>query len=63
MVLTAQNGIPWWYFFKNGGPYEGVRLNSVDPGGVIADHLPIESVIACIVYPRPRSRPRGYRAH
>ena len=42
-VLTAQNGIPWWYFFKHGGPHEGVRLKSVDPGGVIADHLPIDA--------------------
>ena len=50
MVLTAQNGIPWWYFFKHGGPYEGVRLKSVDPGGVIADHLPIDAIIAGIVY-------------
>jgi 2-dehydropantoate 2-reductase len=50
MVITAQNGIPWWYFFKHGGPHEGVRLNSVDPGGVIADHLPIDAIIAGIVY-------------
>jgi 2-dehydropantoate 2-reductase len=50
MVLTAQNGIPWWYFFKHGGPYEGVRLKSVDPGGVIADHLPVDAIIAGIVY-------------
>jgi 2-dehydropantoate 2-reductase len=50
MVLTAQNGIPWWYFFKHGGPYEGVRLKSVDPGGVIADHLPIDAIIAGVVY-------------
>ena len=50
MVLTAQNGIPWWYFFKHGGPHEGVRLKSVDPGGVIADHLPIDAIIAGIVY-------------
>jgi 2-dehydropantoate 2-reductase len=50
MVMTAQNGIPWWYFFKHGGPYEGVRLQSVDPGGVIADHLPIDAVIAGIAY-------------
>jgi 2-dehydropantoate 2-reductase len=49
-VLTAQNGIPWWYFFKHGGPHEGVRLESVDPGGVIADNLPIDRVIASIVY-------------
>jgi 2-dehydropantoate 2-reductase len=50
MVMTTQNGIPWWYFFKHGGPYEGVRLESVDPGGVIADHLPIDAVVAAISY-------------
>jgi 2-dehydropantoate 2-reductase len=50
MVLTAQNGLPWWYFFKHGGPREGVRLESVDPGGVIAEHLPVEAIIAGIVY-------------
>ncbi len=50
MVLTTQNGIPWWYFFKHGGPYEGHRLESVDPGGVIAGHLPVDAVIAGISY-------------
>jgi len=50
-VLTAQNGIPWWYFFKHGGPHEGTRLESVDPGGVIADNLLIDRVIASVVYP------------
>ena len=49
-VLTAQNGIPWWYFFKHGGPYEAIRLESVDPGGVIADNLPLNRVIASVVY-------------
>jgi 2-dehydropantoate 2-reductase len=51
MVLTAQNGIPWWYFFKHSGPYEGRRLESVDPGGTVADGLPIERVLASVVYP------------
>ena len=51
MVLTTQNGIPWWYFFKHGGPYEGHQLESVDPGGAIAGHLPVERVIAAISYP------------
>lgn len=50
-VLTAQNGIPWWYFRKHGGPYEGRRLESVDPGGVIEDHLDVERVLGAIVYP------------
>jgi 2-dehydropantoate 2-reductase len=49
-VLTAQNGIPWWYFFKHGGPHEGARLESVDPGSVIADHLPVDRVLASVVY-------------
>ncbi len=51
MVLTAQNGIPWWYFFKVGGEFEGRQLKSVDPNGAIAANLPIERVIATIVYP------------
>jgi 2-dehydropantoate 2-reductase len=51
MVLTAQNGIPWWYFFKHGGPYEGRRLESVDPGGVVAANLPVERVLGSVVYP------------
>ncbi|MCW5745249.1 MAG: 2-dehydropantoate 2-reductase [Alphaproteobacteria bacterium] len=50
-VLTAQNGIPWWYFMKQPGPHEGTRLHSVDPGGIIADNLPLERVIGSVVYP------------
>jgi 2-dehydropantoate 2-reductase len=50
MVLTIQNGIPWWYFFKHGGSYEGHRLESVDPGGAIASHLPVDAIIAGISY-------------
>jgi 2-dehydropantoate 2-reductase len=51
MVVTAQNGIPWWYFYKHGGEYEGQRLESVDPGGVIETNLEVERVIGCVVYP------------
>jgi 2-dehydropantoate 2-reductase len=50
MIMTAQNGIPWWYFFKHGGRYDGVRVESVDPGGVIARHLPIDAIVAAIIY-------------
>lgn len=50
-VVFAQNGIPWWYFFRHGGPYEGRRIEAVDPGGVIAAHTEIERVIGCVVYP------------
>ncbi|MFL5807693.1 MAG: 2-dehydropantoate 2-reductase [Roseiflexaceae bacterium] len=51
IVVTAQNGVPWWYFHKHGGPYEGRRIESVDPGGAIEAHLPVERVIGCVVYP------------
>ncbi|MCX7858706.1 2-dehydropantoate 2-reductase [Chloroflexus sp.] len=50
-VVYAQNGIPWWYFFRHGGPYEGRRIEAVDPGGVIAANTEIERVIGCVVYP------------
>ena len=51
LVLTMQNGIPFWYFHTHGGPYEGRRLESVDPGGIIAQHLPVDQVIGSVVYP------------
>lgn len=51
VVVSAQNGIPWWYFQKHGGPLEGMRVHCVDPGGVIGRHIPAERIIACIVYP------------
>jgi 2-dehydropantoate 2-reductase len=49
-LMTTQNGMPWWYFYKHGGRHEGVRLESVDPGGAIARNLPIDSVVAAISY-------------
>ena len=50
-VVTAQNGIPWWYFFKLPGPWEGRHLESVDPGGHIRNTLGPERAIGCVVYP------------
>jgi 2-dehydropantoate 2-reductase len=50
MVVPAQNGIPWWYFEKHGGPYDGYRVESVDPDGVIAANIETARVIGCVVY-------------
>ncbi|PNG27371.1 2-dehydropantoate 2-reductase [Methylocella silvestris] len=63
IVLTAQNGIPWWYFFGQGGPHEGVRLHSVDPGGMIADNLPVRHVIGSVVYPAAEIEKPGVIRH
>jgi 2-dehydropantoate 2-reductase len=51
LVVPAQNGIPWWYFHKHGGDYEGRRIEAVDPGGVIEQHMDVDRVIGCVVYP------------
>ena len=51
MVVTMINGVPWWYFHKLAGPYEGRVLESVDPGGTIASQIEAGRVIGGIVYP------------
>ncbi|MEN9628485.1 MAG: hypothetical protein RJA10_1712, partial [Pseudomonadota bacterium] len=50
-VVTMINGVPWWYFHKLAGPYEGRQLESVDPGGRIAQAVEPERVIGSVVYP------------
>lgn len=49
-IVPAQNGIPWWYFQRCGGPFDGRRLESVDPGGVISKYIAPERVIGCVTY-------------
>lgn len=51
MVVTAQNGIPWWYFRKLASPYADYRIQAVDPDGVVEAHIPVDRVIGCVVYP------------
>jgi 2-dehydropantoate 2-reductase len=50
-VITAQNGFPWWYFYRQASEWEGTHLESVDPGGVISQHIDPARVIGCVVYP------------
>jgi 2-dehydropantoate 2-reductase len=63
MVVPAQNGIPWWYFYRHGGPYEGRGVEAVDPGGVIAQHTEVERVIGCVVYPAAEIAAPGVIRH
>lgn len=51
IVVTVQNGIPWWYFRRHGGPFDGKRLESLDPGGAIDASIEAERIIGCVVYP------------
>ncbi|MBO0902767.1 2-dehydropantoate 2-reductase [Jiella sonneratiae] len=50
-VVTAQNGLPWWYFYKSGGAHDGRRIEAVDPGGAIWQTLGPERAIGCVVHP------------
>ncbi len=51
VVVSAQNGIPWWYFQRHGGELEGIHLESVDPRGVVANAIDPHRVLGCVVYP------------
>jgi 2-dehydropantoate 2-reductase len=51
MVTTLQNGIPWWYFQRHGGPFDGTRLRSVDPTGVLSETIEADRIIGCVAYP------------
>lgn len=50
VVLPALNGLPWWYFHRAGGPYEGMRLRSLDPDGTMDAALDAARVIGCVVH-------------
>jgi 2-dehydropantoate 2-reductase len=50
-IVSAQNGIPWWYFYRHGGDWEGTQLQSLDPGGVIKRSIDPARVVGCVVYP------------
>jgi 2-dehydropantoate 2-reductase len=50
VVLTAMNGVPWWFFQGFGGRFENTLLHAVDPSGEIGAAIPAASVIGCVVH-------------
>ena len=62
-ILFAQNGIPWWYFHGIGGPLEGTRLESVDPGGVIWDRIGPDRALGTVVWQAAEIEAPGVIAH
>ena len=62
-VVTAVNGIPYWYFYKHGGTYENSTLESIDPGGRQWRELGPERAIGCIVYPATEIEAPGVVRH
>ena len=51
IVVTMQNGIPYWYFHKHGGALQESQVHSVDPTGAILRNIPASRVLGCVVYP------------
>jgi 2-dehydropantoate 2-reductase len=62
-LVTAMNGVPYWYFHGLDGPYRDRRVESVDPGGTLWDTLPPAQVIGAVVYPAAEVTEPGVITH
>ncbi|QJW83313.1 2-dehydropantoate 2-reductase [Ramlibacter terrae] len=63
LVLTAMNGVPWWFFEGFGGALQGTRLQAVDPDGAIAEAIPARHIIGCVVHASCSLREPGFVQH
>ncbi len=63
VVVTMQNGIPFWYFHQHGGALAGAPVHSVDPTGIISQCIPAERVLGCVVYPASELTAPGVVQH
>jgi 2-dehydropantoate 2-reductase len=63
VVVTMQNGLPWWYFHGLAGACSGWRIEAVDPGGAIWERLGPERVIGAIAYPAAEVERPGVIRH
>ncbi len=51
VIVTMQNGIPFWYFHEHGGALAGTQVRSVDASGILSRTIPARQIIGCVVYP------------
>ncbi len=49
-IITAMNGVPWWFFEQPERPFSGLRLQSLDPDGALARAMPARQLIGCVVH-------------
>ena len=63
VILPMQNGLPWWYFHKAGGEYDGRRIECLDPDGRLATHVDVDRVLGCVVFPAGRIVSPGVVRH
>ena len=62
-VVTCQNGVPWWYFHALEGPFEGRRIQAVDPAGRQWREIGPDRAIGCVVYPATEISEPGVVRH
>jgi len=63
IVMTAMNGVPWWFFHEFGGVYAGTPLAAIDPDGSIAAGIPAHHVVGCVVHASCASPEPGLTRH
>lgn len=63
LVLSAMNGVPWWFFEEFGGPARGMALPCVDPQGVIRAAIPHSAIVGCVVHMTCSSPQPGVSRH
>jgi len=63
VIMTAMNGVPWWFFEGFGGDLAGTRLQSIDPHGHIARALPAQQLVGAVVHASCASQEPGLVRH
>ena len=63
VVLPAINGLPWWYFYREGGPHEGRRLRTLDRDGTMFGDLDARHLLGCVVHVAAEVRAPGEVHH
>ena len=62
-VITAYNGIPWWYFFNTDGKLNNYRIKCIDPENIQWNFITPKRIIGCVVYPATEIMQPGYIKH
>jgi 2-dehydropantoate 2-reductase len=63
LVVPLQNGLPWWYFQRHGGAFDGRTIAACDPTGALSAHIPADRIIGSVVYPAAELEAPGVVRH
>ena len=63
VVLTAMNGVPWWFFSGFGEALAGTPLHAIDPTGEIGKSIPVANVVGCVVHASSSTEAPGVIRH